>query len=143
MEYRLLDTRPAPWEPWHCILVYKVRNSAEGGFQSKLWLAQFAAMAPDPDHVADLTPGYTPGHLMTVPPGRTWEGEVSRAVDELADGGEARRGARGDRRRKQRVGRFGRTHAGPGCPSWPAIPTGRWTLRTCTTRCTSPALSSR
>ena len=83
VEYRLLDTRPAPWEPWHCILVYKVRNSAEGGFQSKLWLAQFTAAA-GPEHVADLTPGYTPGHLLTVPPGRTWEGEISRAVDELA-----------------------------------------------------------
>ena len=83
VEYRLLDTRPARWEPWHCILVYKVRNSAEGGFQSKLWLAQFAAAA-SAEHVADLTPGYTPGHLLTVPPGRTWEGEISRAVDELA-----------------------------------------------------------
>lgn len=83
VEYSLLNTRPEPWEPWHCILVYKVRNSAEGGFQSKLWLAQFAA-ASGPERVADLTPGYTPGHLLTVPPGRTWEGEVSRAVDELA-----------------------------------------------------------
>ena len=83
VEYSLLDTRPEPWTPWHCILVYKVRNSAEGGFQSKLWLAQYAASA-GPEHVADLTPGYTPGHLLTVPPGRTWEGEVSRAVDELA-----------------------------------------------------------
>lgn len=82
VEYSLLNTRPEPWEPWHCILVYKVRNSAEGGFQSKLWLAQFSADA-GPEHVADLTPGYTPGHLLTVPPGRTWEGEVSRAVGEL------------------------------------------------------------
>ena len=83
VEYSLLQTQPEPWESWHSILVYKVRNSAEGGFQSKLWLARFAAAA-GPEQVADLTPGYTPGHLLTVPPGRTWEGEVTHAVDELA-----------------------------------------------------------
>ena len=82
VEYSLLQTQPEPWESWHSILVYKVRNSAEGGFQSKLWLARFAAAA-GPEQVADLTPGYTPGHLLTVPPGRKWEGEVARAVDEL------------------------------------------------------------
>ena len=84
VEYGLLGTRPEPWEPWHCILVYKVRNSAEGGFEAKLWLAKFAATV-GPEHVADLTPGYTPGHLLTVPPGQTWEGEVARAVDELTE----------------------------------------------------------
>ena len=83
VEYSLLETRPEPWEPWHCILVYKVRNSAEGGFESKLWLARFAAIAGS-GKVADLTPGYTPGHLLTVPPGRQWEGDVARAVDELS-----------------------------------------------------------
>ena len=83
VEYSLPQARPEQWEPWHCILVYKVRNSAEGGFEAKLWLAKFAAAA-GPEHVADLTPGYTPGHLLTVPPGRTWEGKVARAVDELA-----------------------------------------------------------
>ena len=83
VEYSLLQARPEPWESWQSILVYKVRNSAEGGFQSKLWLAQLAA-AIGPENIADLTPGYTPGHLLTVPPGRKWEGEVSRAVDELA-----------------------------------------------------------
>ncbi len=84
VEYSLLQARPEPWASWQSILVYKVRNSAEGGFQSKLWLAQLAA-ATGPENIADLTPGYTPGHLLTVPPGRTWEGEASRAaVDELA-----------------------------------------------------------
>ena len=83
VEYSLLQARPERWASWHSILVYKVRNSAEGGFQSKLWLAQLAA-ATGPENIADLTPGYTPGHLLTVPPGRKWEGEVSRAVDELA-----------------------------------------------------------
>ena len=69
VEYSLLQARPEPWASWHSILVYKVRNSAEGGFQSKLWLAQLAA-AIGPENIADLTPGYTQGHLLTVPPGQ-------------------------------------------------------------------------
>ena len=38
-DYDLLGSTPEPWEAWHCIVVYKVRNSAEGSFQSKLWRA--------------------------------------------------------------------------------------------------------
>jgi penicillin amidase len=43
VEYKLTGTKPEKWEDWHCILVYKVRNTAEGSFQAKLWLAKLAA----------------------------------------------------------------------------------------------------
>ncbi len=81
-EYHLLETSPEPWEPWHCILVYKVRNSAEGSFQSKLWRAELAAKI-GPEKAAKLSPGYQPGSYLTVPPGVIYDGPAQNAVDEL------------------------------------------------------------
>ncbi|MEX0762633.1 MAG: penicillin acylase family protein [Dehalococcoidia bacterium] len=83
VEYSLLGMKPERWEPWHCIVVYKVRNTAEGSFQSKLWLARFAAAA-GAEKAAKLTPGYPQGHLLTVPPGAVYNGPVLNALDELS-----------------------------------------------------------
>ena len=81
-EYQLLGVAPERWEPWHCILVYKVRNSAEGSFQSKLWRAQIAAKI-GPEKAAALSPGYQPGMYLTVPPGVVYRGPAENAVEEL------------------------------------------------------------
>ncbi|MXX92359.1 MAG: penicillin acylase family protein [Chloroflexi bacterium] len=81
-EYELLRVEPEPWEPWHCIVVYKVRNSAEGGFQSKLWRAELAAKI-GPEKAAKLSPGYQQGMYLTVPPGVVYDGPAENAVDEL------------------------------------------------------------
>ncbi len=82
VEYKLLGARPERWEPWHCVVVYKVRNTAEGSFQGKLWLARLAAEI-GPERAAKLSPGYQPGSLLTVPPGERYSGPVLNAVDEL------------------------------------------------------------
>ena len=82
VEYKLLDKSPESWEPWHCVVVYKVRNTAEGSFQGKLWLSKLAAEI-GPEAAARLTPGYQPGQLLTVPPGSRYSGAVLNAVDEL------------------------------------------------------------
>ena len=37
VEYALLDQRPEPWENWHCLTVYKMRNSLLGTFEPKPW----------------------------------------------------------------------------------------------------------
>ena len=81
-EYELLDAEPERWEPWHCILVYKVRNSAEGSFQSKLWRAKLAAEI-GPEQAAKLSPGYQQGMYLTVPPGVVYQGPAENAVEEL------------------------------------------------------------
>jgi penicillin amidase len=83
VEYRLLGTKPEPWEPWHCILAYKVRNTAEGNFHMKVWLARLTAEV-GPERAAAITPGYLPGMLLTVPPGAEYHGPVENAVRELA-----------------------------------------------------------
>ena len=81
-EYALLGTEPEPWEPWHCIVVYKVRNSAEGSFQSKLWRAALAANI-GPEKAARISPGYQHGMFLTVPPGVVYDGPAENAVEEL------------------------------------------------------------
>ncbi len=82
VEYALLGTKPERWEPWHCVVVYKVRNTAEGSFQGKLWLSRLASEI-GPERAAKLSPGYQPGSLLTVPAGERYEGPVLNAVDEL------------------------------------------------------------
>jgi penicillin G amidase len=82
VEYRLLELHPALWEPWHCLLLYKIRNAAEGSFQAKLWLAELAAQR-GAEAVAHISPGYQPGQVVTVPPGQPYNGPVLNAIEEL------------------------------------------------------------
>ena len=84
VEYRLLGTKPEKWEDWHCVLVYKVRNTAEGSFQAKLWLAKLAAEI-GPERAAAISPGSQPGALMTVPPGAEYSGPALNAIEELTN----------------------------------------------------------
>ena len=81
-EYHLLGSEPELWEPWHCIVVYKVRNSAEGSFQSKLWRTELAAKL-GPERAAEMSPGYQRGMYMTVPPGSIYQGPAQNAVEDL------------------------------------------------------------
>jgi len=84
VEYQLTVTKPEKWEDWHCILVYKVRNTAEGSFQAKLWLAKLSAEI-GPERTAAISPGSQPGALMTVPPGAEYSGPVLNAIEELTN----------------------------------------------------------
>jgi penicillin amidase len=84
IEYKLLGVKPEQWAPWHCILAYKVRNTAEGTFHNKLWMARLAAET-GAERAAAITPGYLPGHLLTVPPGAEYRGPVENAVRELTE----------------------------------------------------------
>lgn len=82
VEYKILGTKPDRWEPWHCVIVYKVRNTAEGSFQGKLWLSKLVSEI-GAERVAQISPGYQPGSLLTVPAGERYSGPVLNAVDEL------------------------------------------------------------
>ena len=74
VEYQLLGQRPEPWESWHCLAVYKMRNSLLGTFESKLWRTRLA-QGVGPENLAQLIKGYPQGHLLTVPPGTEYQGE--------------------------------------------------------------------
>ena len=83
VEYALLDAEPEPWESWHCIAVYKMRNSLLGTFEPKLWRTRLAKTI-GPENLARLFKGYPQGHLLTVPPGVEYAGEPLDGLDELS-----------------------------------------------------------
>ena len=83
VEYRLLQAEPEPWEPWHCLAVYKVRNMLMGTFEMKLWRLRLA-LGLGVERAAALFPGYPRGSLVTVPPGETYDGPPLSCLDELA-----------------------------------------------------------
>ena len=76
-------SRPESWESWHCLAVYKMRNSLLGTFESKLWRTRLTqVVGPEQSghsivaaNLAQLIKGYPQGHLLTVPPGAEYQGE--------------------------------------------------------------------
>ena len=87
LEYQLLKKEPENWEDWHSILVYKIRNAAEGSFGGKLFYSQLASVI-GAEKAAKLIPGYFPGALLTLPPGSKFTGEIENAVKELTEAAE-------------------------------------------------------
>ncbi len=82
IEYEILDALPAAWENWHCLAVYKMRNTLLGTFEPKLLRTRLAATV-GAQQAAAVLKGYTPGQLLTVPPGAVYEGTALDGVDAL------------------------------------------------------------
>ena len=80
MEYRLLDTSPAAWEPWHCIAVMRWRGFLMGSVWFKLWRAA-ALRAIGPADIAKLRYDDGGADLLCLPPGE----EGQRWVASLQD----------------------------------------------------------
>ncbi len=74
IEYTLLGESPERWEPWHCVAVYKIRNSLLGTFEPKLWRSRWLLKAGVDEVLALVGPGSVAGQLLTVPPGAQYEG---------------------------------------------------------------------
>jgi penicillin amidase len=83
IEYTILDTTPEPWEAWHCLAVYKVRNMLMGTYEMKLWRARLA-LGLGPAKAAVLFHDFPQGTLVTTPPGATHQGPSLDCLDELA-----------------------------------------------------------
>lgn len=82
IEYAIVDATPEPWEPWHCLAAYKIRNMLMGTYEMKLWRVRLAlGLGPEP--AAALFQGYPPGHLVTIPPGQEYQGPPLDCLDEL------------------------------------------------------------
>ena len=88
IEYALLDQSPERWQSWHCLAVYKIRNTLLGTFEPKLLRTQLIQRIGT-EGLARIIRGYPAGHLITVPPGTEYAGlpldglaELSRAADE-------------------------------------------------------------
>ena len=87
-EYAIAGISPEPWEPWHSLVVYKVRHILMGVFESKIWRARMV-MGMGPEKAGKLFPGYEPGHLLILPPGAAHGGPLDRGLEELAAGAAA------------------------------------------------------
>lgn len=88
IEYQIASLQPEPWQPWHSLLVYKIRHIFMGVFESKLWRARLVR-ALGPEKAAQLFPGYQPGHLLILPPGAPAPGPLDTGIQELAQGAAA------------------------------------------------------
>lgn len=83
IEYTVVQATPEPWEPWHCLAVYKVRNMLMGTYEMKLWRVRLA-LGLGPEKAAGLFRGYPPDGLVTTPPGATYQGPSLTCLEELA-----------------------------------------------------------
>ncbi len=86
IEYTLLGESPEPWEAWHCVAVYKIRNSLLGTFEPKLWRSRWLLKAGVDEVLALVGEGSAPGQLLSVPPGAEYDGPPldGRAILEAA-----------------------------------------------------------
>ena len=82
------NERPEPWQPWHSLVVYKIRHILMGVFESKVWRARMVR-GMGPEKAGRLFPGYEPGHLLILPPGTTHGGPLDVGLEELAEGAAA------------------------------------------------------
>ncbi len=87
-EYRLVEATPAPWQPWDAFAVFKMRHILMGIFEGKLWRAE-RVNTLGPEKTAELMNGYTPGHLVIVPPGAVYDGPLLSALETFQAGLEA------------------------------------------------------
>ena len=87
IEYKILGQVPERWENWHCLAVYKMRNTLLGTFEPKLFRTRLVKEI-GPEKTAALIRGYPRGHLLTVPPGAVYEGPPLDGLDELSKAAE-------------------------------------------------------
>ena len=88
VEYSITGLEPEPWEPWHGLLVFKVRHIFMGVFESKLWRARMVAKA-GPEAAGRLSPGRQPGQLLILPPGEAFSGPLEDGLKEMERGAAA------------------------------------------------------
>ena len=69
------DARPEPWEPWHCLVVYRVRHVAMGSAGAKLWRG-VVSEALGPAFARRMAAGQSGWQLACVPPGARSEPAV-------------------------------------------------------------------
>jgi penicillin amidase len=85
MEFRLLDYRPEPWEPWDGLAVFKVRHAEMGTWRAKVWRARLL-QALGADRAAEICPGAQSDPVLIVPPGTQGRLSFATGLAMLTDG---------------------------------------------------------
>ena len=73
------------WEPWHSLLVFRVRHLRMGSARSKLWRSMVAEVL-GPDIARSMVAGWGEDQIACVPPGARCETEVLPGLGDV-DGG--------------------------------------------------------
>lgn len=94
-EFARAGQRPQPWEPWHSLLVYRVRHVAMGSAAPKLWRA-VVSKALGPALGRKMASGSSGWQVAIVPPGERCKGAVPSSAG-LDDGGSNNWALAGDR----------------------------------------------
>lgn len=87
IEYQIIGSAPELWEPWHSMLVFKVRHIFMGVFERKLWNARMVRRL-GPEKAQAAIPASLPGDLLIVPPGAEYSGPVDKTLPNFHDGSE-------------------------------------------------------
>ncbi len=82
IEYRLLGSRPDPWQPWESMAVFKVRHVLMGVWQLKAWRGRLLRHL-GPERAAALCPGTQPSPMLIVPPGVEYRGPAADGLEAL------------------------------------------------------------
>ena len=85
IEYRLVEGRPDPWQPWDSLAVFKVRHVLMGVWQTKAWRARLLRHL-GPARTAQVCPGTQPNPMLIVPPGVEYRGPALDGLRELTAG---------------------------------------------------------
>jgi penicillin G amidase len=84
-EFARTQAPPEPWEPWHCLVVYRVRHLAMGSAAAKLWRGVVSDVL-GPAMARRMVAHPSEQQLASVPPGARWQGSVP-AWPGFEDGG--------------------------------------------------------
>ncbi|MAS51296.1 MAG: hypothetical protein CL712_05245 [Chloroflexi bacterium] len=84
IEYKILNIYPEPWEPWHSLAVYKVRNMLMGTFEMKLLKTQMRQHL-DKDIFQKLWKNIPADSLLTVPPNKLLEENFEISIESLSE----------------------------------------------------------
>ena len=87
IEYEIIGSRPEPWEPWHSMVVFKVRHIFMGVFERKLWNARMVHRL-GPERARAAIPVSLPGELLIVPPSAEYSGPTDKSPPDFAEGAE-------------------------------------------------------
>ena len=87
IEYRILGSSPESWEPWHSMLIFKVRHILMGVFERKIWNARMVQRL-GPEKAQAAIPTSLPGELLIVPPGAEYSGAANNSLPDFFEGAE-------------------------------------------------------
>ncbi len=82
-EFEALGIRPAPWRPWDCLSIFKIRHVLMGVLFNKTWRLRFL-LKVGAEKAVKLFPHYRDGQMLIIPPDRVYhDGGAVNAIAKM------------------------------------------------------------